>query len=177
MSSTGPAASDGGTTRPLSGELLVALGIVAFGLFLMVETMAIPVSPGYARVGPRVIPWVVSSALVLVGLMLVREALTGKWWKPIEGIEDADQIGEAAPPSFAPVIWLIVGFGLYLITIKFAGLPIASALLFAAGARAFDSLRPVPDLIVGLILGLVIFIGFNYGLGLSLPGGVLGGLF
>ncbi len=155
------------------GESFIALGVVAFGIFLMVQTAAIPVSPGYARIGPRVIPWVVSSALVAIGLMLVRDALSGAWWRSADGVEDAAKGGGCAPFGFAPILWLAIGFGLYLATIKVAGLPIASTLLFAAGARAFGSIRPVTDLIVGLILGLAIFFGFNYGLGLSLPGGPL----
>ena len=165
--------SGGGKYRLLRGESFIALGVVAFGIFLMIQTAAIPVSPGYARIGPRVVPWAVSSALVAIGLMLLRDALTGTWWRSIDGVDDAAKGDESDPFDFAPILWLAIGFGLYLVTIKVAGLPIASTFLFAAGARAFGSIRPVTDLIVGLILGLAIFFGFNYGLGLSLPGGPL----
>jgi putative tricarboxylic transport membrane protein len=147
------------------GELWMAVGVVAYGLFLMVETWAIPVSPGYAQIGPRVFPWVISGALIVLGGVLVGEALSGRWT-----YEEGEEPGEF---HRAPFFWLVIGFALYLATVQSAGFPIASALLFAAAARAFGSRRTALDLIIGLVLAVVVFEGFNRGLGLSLPGGWL----
>ncbi len=144
-------------------EVWIALGIVALGAFLMIETTQIEVSPSYARVGPRVFPWIVSTALVLLGLGLLREALQGAVWTE-EGNEDA----VFAPQPF---LWMLGGLVIVVATISFVGFPIAAMLLFAAASRGFGSRRVVLDLVVGLALGIVIYIGFHYGLGLTLPAG------
>jgi putative tricarboxylic transport membrane protein len=150
-----------------SGEVWIALGVIALGAFMMVQTTQINVSANYARVGPRVFPWIVSSVLVLLGLGLMRDALTGRWIKD-EGAE-----GDLPPLDRPGLLWLGIGLGLYLLTIKFAGFPIASGLLFAFTARAFASQRIVLDLAIGLGLGIAVYVGFHHGLGLTLPAGIL----
>jgi hypothetical protein len=45
-----------------------------------------------------------------------------------------------------------------------------------AGSVAAASRRLAIDLLLGLALGLAVFIGFNRGLGLSLPAGFLAGV-
>ena len=145
-------------------------GVAAFGAFLLVKTWSIPVNPGYARVGPSVFPWIISSILFLIGLVLVGEAWSGRW---VGAQQDDEDVASFSPPAF---LWLVVGFGFYLAAIGWAGFPIASALLFAPAARAFGSRRLLLDLGIGLILGLLIYLAFNRGLGLSLPAGILGSL-
>jgi putative tricarboxylic transport membrane protein len=153
----------------LSGELLLAVGIAAFGLFLAIETSAIEVSPGYARIGPRVFPWVVSGALMLLGLWLVRDAWTRRWVSE-ESMEGA--------PEFHWQAFVLIGLGLLLdiLLIGRAGFIIASAILFACVARGFGSRHLLRDTAIGLILSLIVFIGFTRGLDLDLPAGVLEGI-
>jgi putative tricarboxylic transport membrane protein len=57
-----------------------------------------------------------------------------------------------------------------------AGFPLAACVMFACVAHGFGSRRSVIDIAIGLVLGVVVFVGFNYGLGLSLPAGILSGL-
>ena len=156
--------------RLWSGEVWVALGIVVLGAFLMFQTSAIEVSPNYARVGPRVFPWIVSSVLVLLGIVLLRSALVGRW------TSDEAATQEGAAVHGAALVWLVLALAVYLIAIKPFGFPIAAALLFVGTARAFGSARSAVDLGIGLVLGVVVFAGFNYGLGLSLPAGILIGV-
>jgi putative tricarboxylic transport membrane protein len=153
----------------LSGELLLAAGIAAFGLFLAVETSAIEVSPGYARIGPRVFPWVVSAALMVLGLWLARDAWTGRWVSE-ESMEGA--------PEFHWQAFVLIGLGLLLdiLLIGHAGFIIASAVLFVCVARGFGSRRILHDTAIGLVLSLVVYVGFTRGLGLDLPAGVFDGI-
>jgi putative tricarboxylic transport membrane protein len=151
------------------GEAWAALGVIALGAFLMFQTSRIEVSPGYARVGPSLFPWLISSALVLLGLALLREALTGRWTA-------ADDAGERTPFKGVALFWVAIGLVLFVVTITPLGFPIAAGLLFAGASRAFGSTRSVLDVAIGFVLGVVVFVGFNYGLGLSLPAGVLGGI-
>ncbi len=154
--------------RLRSGEGWVALGIIILGAFLMFQTSSIEVSPSYARVGPRVFPWMISAALVLLGVALLRSTLAGNW-------SAADDAAGRTPFDGGAFIWVGVGLVLYLVTITFLGFPIAAGLLFAGVARAFGSRRIAMDVGIGLALGTAVFLGFNYGLGLSLPAGILRG--
>ena len=160
--------------RPANiGELLLALGAVAFGLLVIWQTTTIRVAPIYSTVGPRVIPYIVGAGLVLTGLWLGVEALTGRTTAGTSESEDAD-------PTL-PTDWRTVGLlGLvlvaYLLLIERAGFVIASAVLFVGAASAMGSRRYVRDIVIGILLALALYLLFNRGLGLSLPAGVLQGI-
>ena len=153
----------------LSGEFLLALGIVALGLFFAWQTSAIEVSPSYARVGPRVFPWVVSFTLIALGLWLAREAWTGRW---------ASGESSDTAPAFDWRAFGLIGAGLvaHMALIGQAGFVIASTVLFVCVTRAFGNRRLPRSTAIGFVLALVVFIGFTRGLGLSLPAGVLAAL-
>jgi putative tricarboxylic transport membrane protein len=152
-----------------SGELAFSLGIIAFGIFLAVQTAGIDVSPSYARVGPRVFPWVISFGLIVIGLWLAREALAGLWISE-------DSVPGA--PGFDWQAFLLIGLGLvlHMVLIARGGFVVASAVLFVCVARAFGSRTWLRDIVIGLILAFVVYFGFTYGLGLDLPAGVLAGI-
>src|SRR3546814_3698811 len=96
-----------------------------FVVFVAILTTNIPIGPAYSAVGPKVFPWLISGALILIGLMLLIESL------------------RETEPSDRPVVdWRaigIVGLGLaaQLLLMTGAGFIIASTVLFVAVARAF----------------------------------------
>lgn len=152
-----------------SGELAFSLGVVALGLFLVVQTAGIDVSPSYARVGPRVFPWVISFGLILLGLLLARDAIAGQW------------VADDSAPGASAFDWhafLLIGLGLvlHMVLIGRAGFVVASTVLFVCVARGFGSRTWLRDTVIGLVLAFVVYVGFKYGLGLDLPAGVLAGL-
>lgn len=155
----------------IRGEFLLALGIAGFGLFLAAQTSAIEVSPGYARVGPRVFPWVVSGALIFLGLWLAREAWSGLW--------QSDDSQDSAP-QFDAHAFILIGLGLVLhmllIGWRWGGFVVAATALFVCVARAFGSRSMLRDAGIGAVLALVVNVGFSYGLGLELPAGLHTGL-
>src|SRR3546814_4379917 len=122
------------------GEAGFGLGVMLFGMLVAVLTTNIPIGPAYSAVGPRVFPWRVSGALIVVGLMLLIESL------------------RSTEPSDRPeVAWRatgIVGLGLAapLLLMTGAGFVVASTVLFVAVARAFGSRRPLLDTVIGLVL-------------------------
>lgn len=146
------------------GEAGFGLGVVLFGVLVAVLTTNIPIGPAYSAVGPRVFPWLVSGALVVVGLMLLIESL------------------RATEPSERPEVdWRaigIVGLGLaaQLLLMAGAGFIVATTVLFVAVARAFGSKSPIRDILIGIALCTVTQVGFTWGLGLRLPAGILEGL-
>lgn len=151
---------------PINGELVLSLGILALGIFVAIQTMAIDVSPGYARVGPRVFPWVVSFALIVLGLWLGREAFARNW-------VSEDSAETATSFDWPAFLWTGIGLVLHMTLIGRAGFIIAATALFVCVARAFGSRCTLRDAGIGLVLATVVFVGFSRGLGLELPAGML----
>lgn len=164
----------------LGGEFFLALGTAALGVFLAIQTAGIEVSPSYARVGPRVFPWVVSFALVGLGLWIAYDV-----YRTRKAKSEADPPAAAAPEAIDPAdepvdrnAFLTIGLGLVLqmALMSTAGFIIASTVLFVCAARAFDSRNLVRNTAIGFLLTTVVYVGFVYGLGLDLPAGILSGV-
>jgi putative tricarboxylic transport membrane protein len=145
----------------------VAGGVLAIGALILGGSFYLPTGGGYAQVGPGVVPRIVSIGLIALGIVLLREAFTG-------GFRGVDEEAEAKLPmdwvAFAWVSAGIIGYGLL---VERAGFVIASTLLFALVARGFNSRRWLSNAVMGLVLAIIVFAIFNYGLGLTLPAGVL----
>ncbi len=72
---------------------------------------------------------------------------------------------------------VVAGLVGFILLLNILGWIISSMLLFWTIARAMGSKRPVFDLGVALIVGSATQLAFSAGLGLSLPAGLLGGIF
>ena len=151
--------------RPVHpGELLISLGLLALGSFVIYETQSIAETQGYAQIGPRLFPYIVGIGMALCGAVLGWQAISGGWRNvPL------DQEGHDAPDWMAFGV-ISAGIVLHMIVIGWAGFIIAGILLFTLIARGFGSRRPVRDVAIALILTIVVYLVFTYGLGLKLPG-------
>jgi putative tricarboxylic transport membrane protein len=176
-SAASPSPSDPLTPRhPVTldfGELLLALGVIAFGGIIVWQTTLIRLTPAYSKVGPRVIPFIVGGGLILLGAWLAFETLTGRAATGSAASEDADP---TLPTDWRTVGLLALALAAYLVLIQPAGFIIASTVLFAGAAFAMGSRRTVRDVAIGVILATVLYIGFSRGLGLRLPPGILEGI-
>ena len=155
------------------GETLLALAAVAFGILIVWQTTLIRLTPAYSKVGPRAIPYIVGAGLVIVGVWLAYEALTGRASVGTTESEDADP---ALPTDWRTVGLLVLALLAYLLLIERAGFIIASATLFVAAAFAMGSRRLARDIAIGIVMATVLYLVFSRGLGLSLPTGVLKGI-
>lgn len=155
--------------RP-KGQIAVSAGVVALGVFVLVGAADLPAGGGYAQVGPGVVPRVVGAVLLLLGAMLLREALAG-------GFRGVDEDAEMhLPMDWGAFAWVSGGIIVYGLLVERAGFLIASTLLFVAVARGFASRRWLSNALVGLAVAAFIFAVFNYALGLQLPAGILKGV-
>lgn len=154
-------------SRPPVGQTAVAAGTVAIGLFFFGGSFLLPSGGGYAQVGPAIVPRVVGAALIVVGALLLREALSG-------GFRRFDETRERElGTDWAAFGWVSSGVVVYGLLVERAGFVIASTALFVLVARGFASARWATNAVVGAVLALAVFLLFNYGLGLTLPVGVL----
>lgn len=157
-------------------ELALSAGVLALGSFALVTALRLPSTGGYSGIGPNAIPIAVAGALAALGIWLLIEALAGGWRARTS--DDPHERGEHAfhAPAFA---WVTAGLFAQMALIHTAGFVPAAAVLFACVARGFGSLRPLRDAVIGLGLGLAVFLFFVKFLNVGLPSGwlapVLGG--
>ena len=153
--------------RASAGQVAVAAGVIAIGAAVLGGSFFLPAGGGYAQVGPGVVPRIVGIAILVVGGFLMYEALTG-------GFHGVDEEAEAKlPMDWKAFAWVSGGIIAYGLLIESLGFVIASTALFIMVARGFASRRWLLNAVTGVILAAAVFAMFNYGLGLTLPAGVL----
>jgi hypothetical protein len=60
-------------------ELVISLAFIALGVFVYAIARGMPSTGGFSGIGPGAMPTVVGSGLIIVGLWLLAERLTGGW--------------------------------------------------------------------------------------------------
>ena len=158
------------TNRIPLPDLLVGLFVLAFGLVGFWQAGAIPVSPLYAQVGPKAVPYVVASGMTLLGALLVLAALLGGWSAGVA------EVAEAGPPNMRALGLLGAGLLANLVLIGPAGFSIAASAQFVLVAAAFGSRSMARDLLIALPLTLLVWFTFVQGLGVNIGAGLLEGL-
>ena len=162
--------------KPKPAELILSLAVLTLGIAVAVGTSQLSGAGGYARVGPNVSPAVIAGGLILLGLWLAYEALSGGWRSGVA--DDPAARGEHHFHAGA-FVWVSVGLFMQILLIHRAGFVLAQAALFACVARGFGSAKFVRDIAFGFILGVAVFLFFVKFLNVNLPAGwlqpILGG--
>lgn len=142
------------------GEAVLGLVVLGLGLFVTVETALMEVAPSNAAIGPRLFPFLVAAGLLLVGLLVLRQAFFG---------HIAHERGFEL--DWRAVALVAAGLLVQLLLVESLGWIMATTLLYVLAALAFAERRLLVTLLIGLALTGLTFVVFNYGLGLSLPTG------
>lgn len=145
-------------------ELIIGLGVVGFALLALWQTLSIPASPMYAKVGPTAFPYITVTGLALLGALLVVAALRGGW-QPQEEKE--------TPIDWKGVSFVAAGLLANLVLIKPLGFTAASVVMFVLVCYGFGSRHPLRDGGIGLVLALAAYFGFAKALGVNIGAGVL----
>jgi putative tricarboxylic transport membrane protein len=157
--------------RAPAGQVAVATGVVVIGAAVLWGSFYLPTGGGYAQVGPGVMPRIVGTVLLLLGGLLVREAFTG-------GFRGVDEEAEVhLPMDWVAFAWVSGGIIAYGLLVESLGFIFSSTILFVMVARGFNSRRWLLNAVTGLLLATAVYAIFNYGLGLTLPAGILKGVF
>jgi putative tricarboxylic transport membrane protein len=151
--------------KPVTGEVASAGALIVLALLSLWQTSVIPVSPIYARVGPTLFPWIASSGLLVIAVLLLIQALRGGF-----GVE------ENLETDWRAIGWVAAGLAANAVLIGTAGFVFAATALFACVARGFGSTRPLRDLAVGIVIAFGSYIGFEKLLGVNIGAGILEGL-
>jgi putative tricarboxylic transport membrane protein len=151
-------------------ELIISLAVLALGIAVAAGTTQLSAAGGYARIGPNAAPAVVAGGLILLGVWLLYEALSGGWRSAIP--HEAEAGGQ--PRFYADAfLWVSAGLFAQMLLIHRAGFVVAQAMLFLCVARGFGSTRPIRDFAIGLALALGVFLFFIKFLNVNLPAGWL----
>jgi putative tricarboxylic transport membrane protein len=150
--------------RPPVGETIIAVGVLALAAVILWQTLSIPVSPIYAKVGPTVFPMIAALGLALLGALLLFSALTGGW-----RTEEERNI----VPDRPALLWIAAGLVLNVLLIVPAGFTIASVILFVCVARGFGSKAILRDAAIGAAFALIAYFGFAKTLGINIGAGLI----
>ncbi len=151
------------SSKPARDDVALGLAVLGFAVIVGWQTSLIPLNAIYAKVGPSIIPWMVTGMLGVLGCALTLQGLRGGWAHETEA-------GALDWPSMA---WLLAGLAANAALIDLIGFILASTLLFTFTARAFASRQPIRDAAVGLVLALISYVGFDRLLGYKIGSGLI----
>lgn len=154
-------------------ELGVCVILLALGVLVLSDALTMSVDlTQRGPVGPRTVPVVVGTGLLVVAVLLALDVLRGGRGEA-EGGEDVD-LGE---PADRRTVALLTGvFLAFAVLIGPLGFPVSGALLFWGSAYALGSRHPDRDPLIAAGLSLVTYVVFDNLLGVPLPGGPLMGV-
>jgi putative tricarboxylic transport membrane protein len=151
-------------------DLGAAIFVLVLGGLAFWQASVIPVSPLYAQVGPKVIPYLIAAGLTALGALLLLVALRGGW---SAGISD---VVEAGPPNRGALALMAAGLGANLLLIGPLGFTIAASAQFVLVSAAFGSRAWGRNLLIAVPLCLGVWFLFVEALGVNIGAGLLEGL-
>jgi len=145
-------------------ELLIGIGLLACAAAVAWQTLAIPVSPLYSKVGPTVFPYITMTGMIVLSLLLILAAVRGGW-QPQEEKE--------TPTDWKAMGIVVAGLVANLVLIQPLGFTAASVIMFVLVCYGFGSKHTLRDALTGLILALAAYFGFARALGVNIGAGFI----
>jgi hypothetical protein len=144
---------------------VIAAGLLALAGAVARDAMGMGAVSSYAGIGPSAASWTVAAGLAALAVGTIVSAVRGRIPVP----EQSDN---------AAVLTILAGIAAMIATISIGGgFILAMALLFGLTARGFGRRALATDLGIGVVLGLLVYLGFTKLLALSLPQGPIERLF
>ncbi|WP_137181269.1 tripartite tricarboxylate transporter TctB family protein [Roseomonas sp. AR75] len=156
--------------RPDRADLGAGLFVVALGGLAVWQALAIPTSPLYAQVGPKLVPWLIAAGLLVLGVLLTLEALRGGW------SADIPDIAEAPPPNPRSLALLLAALLANLVLIEPLGFTLAATVQFTLVAAAFGSRAWLRNAAIAFVVALAAYTLFVKLLGVNIGAGLVEGL-
>lgn len=157
-----------GVARGLLEARLAGLAVIALGLLALYGASKVGSGAGYVAVPPSVMPAVIGVGLIVFGSLLILRATV----RP--DLDLAEHVAaEAAGTDWRTTLLTIVALVVYAMSLAPLGYVLATGWFIPAVAAILGSRRPGRDILVGIALGLVVYIAFTRYLGVRLPAGLL----
>ena len=151
-------------------DLGAALFVLALGVVTAWQAAVIPVTPIYAQVGPKAVPFVVAAILIVLGGLLVAVALRGGW------SQDIEELAASPGVNWRSLGLLLAGLLANLGLIGPFGFTVAATAQFALVAAAFGSRNHPLNLVIAFLVSLGAYALFVKLLGVNIGAGVIEGL-
>ena len=160
------------TNKAEPTQVAVGAGVLLLGAALAAGALLIPAAAGYGGVGPNFLPWLVAGGLVVCGVLILREALTG-------GFRAMDEPSGAAQAYWPGLAWITAGLLANAALITRIGFILACTLCYmlavqglkrASGQPAGTPRALLVDLATGFLISAPVFWLFTQFLGINLPG-------
>jgi putative tricarboxylic transport membrane protein len=145
-------------------EFLIGIGLLACAGGVLWQTLAIPVSPMYSKVGPTVFPYMTMAGLAVLAVFLLVAAWRGGWQPDDE---------KDTPADWKAMAFVVAGLLANVALIQPLGFTFASVVMFVLVTFGFGSRNPLRDGLLGLILALAAYFGFARALGVNIGAGVI----
>jgi len=152
-------------------QTVVGALVALTGLGLAVGAISIPGEAGYGGVGPNFLPWLVAIVLLVCGVLIVREALTG-------GFRDLAEPSGAERAWWPGLVWVSAGLlanAALITTIGFILSCTLCYLLAVQGLRRSQGQAPggreiAVDVAAGVLISAPVYWAFTKFLAINLPG-------
>lgn len=159
------------STRALLSLRLAALTVISLGGIILTQVPQIGTGAGFIVVGPRIFPVAVGIGCLVLGLLfLLRTTFL------LDKDLVTDVITEEASTDWSTTILALLSLVAYASLLHPLGYTLATALFFPVIGRILGSTRLWRNIVIGLVLGLAIYLIFTRILGVRLPAGVLAGI-
>jgi putative tricarboxylic transport membrane protein len=168
---TTPSVPDTGPPRQDRAQYGLAALLAVVGAWTVYDASTLEVGFG-DPVGPRLFPYTVGAALLVLAVLLAVATARGDVPEP-EGGEDVDL---SHKPDWATVTRLVAVIVFVIATVSWLGWAISGAVLFAGAAWCLGSRTPWRDGLVGIVLAVASWYAFYVGLGIPLTPGILDGV-
>ena len=154
------------------GQLAIGVGAVLLAAALAYGAANIPSDAGYAGVGPDFLPWVVSAAMALCGVLLIWEVRTG-------GFRKMEEPSGAARGDWHALAWVSAAVLLNAALITTLGFILSCSLGFVLAVRGLRLSEGKPggaaaqvlrDALVGVAIAAPVYWLFTRLLAVNLPG-------
>lgn len=152
-------------------QTAVGAGVLLLGLALGAGALQIPAAAGYGGVGPNFLPWVCAIALMLCGILILKQARSG-------GLRDLDEPSGAANASWPAFAWVSAGLLANAALITTLGFILSCTLCYVLAVQglrraAGQDIGPrtyLVDTVAGLAISAPVFWMFTQFLAINLPG-------
>jgi putative tricarboxylic transport membrane protein len=154
-------------------ELLVAAGMIVLGIIILIYTQDIRVTRS-TTVSPRIIPQIVGIGTLLVGVWYLIDIIRVP--HVISGGEDSEDVDINASTDWNALIILGIALTIFAFIVEIVGFSLAAAVMFFITSFGMGSRKFFLNGLIGLVLGVAVFLIFDTWLGVRLPAGWLDGV-